>query len=438
MKRSSAKPLQSADGKHGVPLASRFVWWGAAVALLGSAWLVDPFADAAFDAPKRTCVLFGAALAALGLAWSGALPDWRRWSRSARLIAICLASLVAWLLLATLLSPHPELAWPALRRGLLFLLLIPIGAAAAFDGRGGRTLFVVLVIAVGSNALISLLQAVGLELPFDVAQVGGRFKTGALLGNEGYVALACALLGAAGVAIALAGAATRARWLGTGLVVLALAAIAANRQATSAVALLVAAAVIIAVRCNARRIAAMVFGAVALVAVSAVVPPLRAATWAQAPIGVEAWQRLTTWRLGAWVAALDMAAARPWTGYGPGTFGAEQQVHRFASELALHERFVQPLGASFVYAHEDYLQLAAEGGWPALLFALAALSLTMGALVSRRRMPTDVERDALLAILGTGAIASLAWFPMQIPLTAATLLLATGRAWRLIADEDPR
>lgn len=436
MKRSSAKRPPPVDEKHGVPLAHRFVWWGAAAALLGSAWLVDPFAEAAYDAPKRSCVLFGAALAALGLAWSGAFPDWRRWSRSACVIAACLASLVAWLLLATLVSPHAELAWPALRRGLLFLLLIPIGGSATFDGRGGRTLFVVFVIAVGSNALISLLQAVGLELPFDVAQIGGRFRTGALLGNEGYVALASALLGAAGVAIALGSTARRARWLGAALVAVAIAAIAANRQATSAVALLVAAVIIIAIRCNARRIAALVFGAVALVAVSAVVPPLRAATWAQAPVGVEAYQRLTTWRLGAWVAALDMAASKPWTGYGPGTFGAEQQTHRFARELALRERFVQPLGASFVYAHEDYLQLAAEAGWPALLLTLAALSLTMGALMRPLRTPMDVERGVLLAILSTGAIASLAWFPMQIPLTAAALLLATGRAWRLIAGED--
>jgi O-antigen ligase len=436
LKRSSTRRPIAVDGKPGAPFAHRLIRCGAAIAVLGAAWLVDPFAEASYDAPKRNAVLFGAVLAALASAWVATKPDWRRWSRSARLVAMCLALLVAWMTLATLASPHAELAWPALRRALLFLLLIPVGASAAFDGRGGRALFVAFVVAVGSNALISLLQSAGMELPLDVVQIGGRFMTGALLGNEGYVALACALLGAAGVAIAITGTSRRTRWLGIASVAVAIATIAVNRQATSAIALLAAAFIVVAVRCNARRIAALAFAALALVALSAVVPPLRAVTWAQAPIGVEDYQRLTTWRLGAWVSALDMAASRPWTGYGPGTFGAEQQVHRFAAELALHERFVQPLGASFVHAHEDYLQLAAECGWPALLFALAALSLTMAALVRSHRTPVDVERGVLLAILSTGLIASLAWFPMQIPLTVATLLLATGRAWRLIAVED--
>lgn len=435
MKRSSAKRGPPVAKKPATPLAHRVIGWCAAAAVAGSAWLVDPFADAAYDAPKRDCVLFAAALATLALVWNAGWPDWRRWSRSARLIAACLILLVAWLAIATLMSPHAPIAGPALRRSVLFLLLIPIGASRAFDGSGGRALFGVFVLAATSNAAISLLQSVGLELPFNVAQIGGRFPTGALLGNEGYVALVCALLGAAGVAIAVGTATWRTRWFGIGLVALALGTIAVNRQATSAVALLVAAGVVIAVRCNARWIVPTVFGAVALVAVSAAVPPLRAATWAQAPVGVEDYQRLTTWRLGAWVAALDMAASKPLTGYGPGTFAAEQQTHRFAAELAFRARFVQPLGASFVYAHNDYLQLAAEAGWPALLLALAALAMTLRGLVGPPRAEADVERGVLLAILTTGAIAALAWFPMQIPLTAAALLLASGRAWRLIAAD---
>lgn len=421
-----------------MPRAQRLVWWSAAAATATAAWVVDPTAEAAFDAPKRACVLLAVALAMLGLAWNASWPQWRRWSRDARQVAACLALLVAWLALAALASPHAELAWPALRRGLLFLLLVPIGASSAFDGRGGRALFAVVAVAVASNALISLLQWIGLELPLDVAQIGGRFKTGALLGNEGYVAIACAIIGAAGVAIVVGSAPPRVRLLGGALVAIAIAAIAANRQATSAVALTVAATIVVAMRCDMRWMATSVFGAIALMALTAVVTPLRDATWARAPLALERYQSLTTYRLGAWVSALDMAATRPWIGYGPGTFAAEQQTHRLASEFALHARFVQPLGASFVVAHQDYLQLAAEAGWPALMLVLAALALTLRGLVRLQRPPADVERAVLLAILCTGAIAALAWFPMQIPLTAVVLLLAGGRAWRLIATEDVR
>lgn len=437
MKSSSVPASAPVPRPVGRPAARRLVAWSAAAAVAGSAWLVDPFAEASFDAPKRDVVLVAAALGALGLAWDTSVPDWRRWSRGARVIAASLALLVAWLLVATIASPHADVAWPALRRSALFLLLIPIGASRVFDGRGGRVLFGVFALACVSNALISLLQFAGLELPFEVAQIGGRFKTGALLGNEGYVSLACALLGAAGAAIAACASRRRERVLGIAVLAVAIGAIAANRQATSAAALLFAAAVVVAVRCRAQRIVAILFATLALVAVSAVVPPLRAATWERVPLGVEGYQRLTTYRLGAWVAALDMVAAKPWTGYGPGTFGAEQQVHRFDVEVATRARFVHPLGATFVYAHEDYLQLAAEAGCPALLFALVGIAAMLRGLLRLARGPADTERAVLLGLLVTGVVAALAWFPMQIPLTAAVLLLAAGRAWRLIAEGAP-
>jgi O-antigen ligase len=418
--------------------AERLVLAGAAIAIAGSAWLVDPFAEAAFDAPKRAAVLGGAALGALGLARDDAAPHWRRWSRGARAIAACLLLLVGWWFVAALASPHADVAWPAFRRSLLFLLLLPIGASRALDGRGGRLLLGLFALACASNALLSLAQFGGLELPFEVAQIGGRFKTGALLGNEGYVSLACAMLGAAGAAIAACATQPRARVLGAAALAVAIATIAANRQATSAAALLVAAVVVVALRCDARRFVVLVFAALALVATSALVPPLRAASWERLPLGVDGYQRLTTYRLGAWAAALDMAAARPWTGYGPGTYGAEQQVHRFDVEIATRARFVHPLGATFVYAHEDWLQLAAEAGWPALLLALAAAGALLHGLLRLARGAADVERAVLLALLATGMVAALAWFPMQIPLTASALLLATGRAWRLLAGEATR
>jgi|GEM_PF-2257811 len=413
----------------------RVVLAGAAIAIAGAAWLVDPLAEASFDAPKRTAVLGGAVIAALGLAWHGGVPRWRTGSREAQRIAACFALCIACWVIAAIASPYAEVAWPALRRSLLLLLLVPIGASRALDGRGGRALLGLFAIACASNALLSLAQLAGLHLPFEVAQAGGRLGSGALLGNEGYVAIACAMLGATGAAIALCTSGRGARVCGAAALLLAIATIAANRQATAAVALLVAIGVVAAVRCGARRIAGGALVLVAVLAASAVVPRLRAVTWQQAPLGIDAYQRLTTYRLGAWAAALDMAATRPWTGHGPGSFGAQQQRHRFQVEIAARTRLVHPLGATFTQAHGDYLQLAAEAGWPALLFALAGLAALLRGLLRLARGAADVERAVLLAVLCTGTVAALAWFPLQIPLTASVLLLAAGRAWRLLAGE---
>jgi len=111
-------------------------------------------------------------------------------------------------------------------------------------------------------------------------------------------------------------------------------------------------------------------GLVVLGATTALFPPLRAATWDALPLS--SYQQVTTYRVGPWIAAVDMAAERPLSGYGPGTFAAEMQTHQFAAEIRLHERLGQPTGASFVRAHQDYLQLAAEAGIPALLLFLGA------------------------------------------------------------------
>ena len=327
------------------------------------------------------------------------------------------------------------MAWTSLRRAALIALCIPIGASRALDTTGGRRLFVLFVCSCGANAAISLLQTFGLQLPLHVVQLGGRFATGALLGNEGYVALASSILGAACAAIVASDVPRRYRIGALGVCAICILVIVFNRQATSAFAFVAALAMIAAVRWRMRWIAAGLACLIAIAAGTALIAPLRALTWSALPVdGVEGYQRLTTYRLGAWVAAIDMAEARPLTGYGLGTFAAEQQPHRLQAELNLRERFVQPTGATFVYAHEEYLQLAAEAGIPALLFFLSALGALLFGLVWLPRSPLDAERAVLLAVLTTGAVAAIAWFPLQIPFTAAVLLFAAGRAWRVVAE----
>jgi O-antigen ligase len=405
-----------------------FAWWTIAVALCAAAWIVDPFADDAFDAPKRLCVLAGALLASVALLWHSPPLNWRAWPAPAKwILAAALAGMLC-VLFAACASPHPELAWPSLRRFVVMALFAALGASRLLDGAAGARMFAVFVIACSVNALLSLAQSGGLEF-LPVAQVGGRFNTGALLGNEGYVALACAMLAASNLACAMNADSRRTR---VGFVLLAglgLAVIVLNQQKTAAVGLAAALVAVAAVRWRMRWLLAGMAGLLALGATTALIPPLRAATWGTLPLS--SYQQLTTYRIGPWIAALDMASERPLSGYGPGTFAAEMQAHQFAAEIRLRERLGQPTGASFVHAHQDYLQLAAEAGIPALLLFLAAILALFTRLALRA--PATLEQQVLVAILGTGLIVALGWFPMHIPFTACVLLLCAGRAWRLIA-----
>lgn len=430
-------PREAADAAGPEPVHGlwQFAWTVVVLALFATAWAVDPTADAAFDAPKRLAMLLGAGVAGMVLAWFAQAPDWRAWSTAARYSALAGVALLACLAMATLASPRPDLSWTALRHALLAALLIPLGASRLLAGGYGRRLFLLAGAAVLGNALISLAQLAGWRLPLAVESIGGRFASGALLGNEGYVALACALLAAACMALALFGQTARTR-LWAGLAILpALAAILANRQATALAALLVAAAVLVALRWRRRWLLWGGTGVLVLALLAAVVPPLRAPTWGALPVGgVAGYQALTTYRLGAWAAAEEMIRQRPLAGHGPGTYFAHAHGARMAAELRLRERLVQPLGTSFAHAHNDYLELAAEAGLPALLAALAGLAALFFGLAARLLRRADPETAVLMAVLVAGAVAALAWFPLHIPLLAMILLLALGRAWRRVAE----
>lgn len=416
------------------------------VALLGTAWLVDPLAQAGFDAPKRLIAVIAASVAVAALLWRAdprALRDGFRGccvlAPAPRLALIAVLAALGGLLLATLMAQRPAASAPALRLALLFALFLPLGASRALEGDGGRRVLIAALLAAAVNAAISLLQSAGLDLPFAISQVGGRYPTGALLGNEAYVALSSALMAAAGFALGLSGLTARRRCAGWVLLVLGIAVMLVNRQRTSLIAVFAAVAVLASLRWRVLRwapCAGVVL--VLLLGVCAAVPALRAQTWTRLPVSVETWQQLTTYRLGAWAAAVEMIATEPWSGYGPGSYANESQVQRFAAEIALRRRLPPPPPATtFVQAHQEYLQIAAEAGLPVLAAVLAALGGLFSGLLRLARSasatPAGSEAPLLLGVITAGAVAALAWFPLQIPFTAVVLLLACGRAWRLLA-----
>jgi hypothetical protein len=131
-----------------------------------------------------------------------------------------------------------------------------------------------------------------------------------------------------------------------------------------------------------------------------------------------------------------MAVERPLLGWGPGSFRGEYAPHAIAAELRWDARLANPLlTGSYAEAHNEPLQVAAELGVPALLLLLAALGLAVWPLV-RAPGGRGAERAAVLATLAAGAVAALAWFPLQRPATAILLAAALGRAWRLAAEGE--
>lgn len=430
--RSPAKGDDSSDD-----ILLRVARWALALAIVTAAVVLDPFADAAFDAPKLLALKCGALVVVCALLLRSPTSLASEWTLPgtfpSRLVIVLLVAAFAGALAATIFSVHGPVAWHSLAGMLLGASYFLIGASRVISSAAGKRFLALFILLAALNAIVSLMQSMGLQLPFAVERLGGRYPTGAFLGNEGFVALLCALMGACGMALLIAPDATsRTKKIALAISVLAMLSIAVNRQATSAIALAIALGVMLVVKHQQRWLLGWFAAVIAVALVAAVVPSLRAKTWAATPgASVESYQRLTTYRLGGWAAAFEMIEARPWIGHGPGAFAQESTARRLAAEVRLGERFLQPTGATFVYAHQEWLQLAAECGVPTMLMVLAALVIVLQRLMSETAGRASAERLLLLGVLTAGAVATLAWFPLQIPITTMAILLACGRAWRI-------
>src|SRR5262245_18440688 len=108
---------------------------------------------------------------------------------------------LGWAHLSALFSPHRPPALDAARTIILYALLLPIGASRAVERRK-HLLLAAFLIAVGINAVVSILQARGLYQPFPlISEKGARDTTGAYVGNVGYLASVLALATVAAVAL---------------------------------------------------------------------------------------------------------------------------------------------------------------------------------------------------------------------------------------------
>jgi len=455
-RRRGTKPVPSSHRRAHAPAAptdlpaagvGEWVAVGALVAvLLGTSLLVDPKAYASFDAPKRLIALCGTSIAAFAVFGLGERlrregRKWRDVPRSARISLLAAGAALAWASLSAALSPDRTVALDSLRTILVFCLLLPLGASAAVARRRSLLLGTLLA-AAAVNAVLSLLQSCGISL-FPLQTYGTRNETGALAGNVGYLALSLAFAGVLSLGLVLS---ARGRWVrilaGTALL-LSLAGLVVNRNLTAIVALAIGGSVLLVLLFGRRSVLPIAGIVVAVAAACFLVAPLRQrAREASEMIRRGDWDRLTTYRTGAWAAALQMTRERPVVGWGPGTYAAEFTPHRLEAEIRARRRFVNPLyTSSYSEAHCDYLQAFAETGVPgglAVLVAAGALFAAVGRRAARAG-PNRTEAVILLGLLAAGAAAALTWFPLQRPISAAPLLLAAGRSWRIASErrEEP-
>lgn len=407
---------------------------GPTIALAGASLLVDPGASAAFDAPKRLALVVGAVVAALCWLWQAPVPS-RPVSAAARRIAWLAGAGFLVAAVAAVFAPRPP--DPATLRGDAALVLLALFAASVrWNDRLLRWLGAIAAALAALNLAIAAAQIVGWLDPLPLVQAGGRTLAGALLGNEGYVALTAALAAAAAFACLLRTDAPRVRAAAIVAVVACMFVIVGNRQVTAAIAAAVAIAGVALLALRGRGAVVFAVAAALVVAGGLLAAGLRdAAPPPDQGSRIIQLQQLSTYRLGAQLAAWGMVVDAPLTGQGAGSYAALAQPYRLAAELRLQERLLPPpTGHAHIHAHNDYLEAAAEHGVPATATLLAAGLMLLVALAGVARSGRRTEPLLLLAMLLAGAVAALAWFPLHIPATSAALAMATGRAWRLVAD----
>lgn len=408
--------------------------------LAATALLLDPRAHASFDAPKRLAALVGASLAAIAtfalLRQPRPLPEtWRALPTAAR-VALCAgAAALVWYGVGCALSPRRPASADTLRAIALLSLLVLVGASRAV-GRGKSVLAATFLGVTSVNATVSLLQSRGIQ-PFRLETFGTRNETGAFAGNVGYLALTVAFASVLAIGISITAPRKSVRAGAALLLLLLVVALVSNRNLTALAAAAAGTTAFLGARFGRRSLLGIAGVGVALLAAVLAIAPLRhRAADAVSAVRAGDWDRLTTYRTGAWAAALEMARERPITGWGPGTYAAEFVPHRLKAELRARRRFVNPLvTSSYSEAHCDYLQAFAEAGIPGGVAALVATGALLVAVGRKAREPgpSRIEAAILFGLLVAGAAAALTWFPLQRPISAVPLLLAAGRAWRLSA-----
>ncbi len=333
---------------------------------------------------------------------------------------------VAWVAIVSVTSTLPAVSRSAPFSIFCHALLFVIAVAVLRSGEPLAALGALLAPAV-VNAVLIVLQALDLWEPFGVAVEGSdRYGNVGLIGNPNTAGtyLLVPVLAALAATVALR------RWralFGTVTIVL-LAGLFLAQTITVMFGLTVALLAFAATGTKRTRLFAIGVVVAGIIGVLAYTPTRERLVSLAKLLRRGNYQALTTNRLPAAAATLNMFLDRPLLGLGPGVFAARYMPYRLAAEER-NPHWIQLARENFGEAHNDHLQVLAETGLPGYVL-LAAMLFSIAAITVRRTVPDDdrgrfTRLFALPAAAGFAAVA-LGQFPLELTAVSSTCVFAAA------------
>jgi O-antigen ligase len=343
-----------------------------------------------------------------------------------RVLLIAVTATITWTAITAFTSTNRALSmqsvWWLAATSVVFLCTY-----AQIRRRGDGALWIILIPAV-INALVALAQAMDVWHPFPTDAPPGRMSTVGLLGNPNDLAAFLVLPGIVAIALSFSG---RAKSLSAIAGVTIVAGILASVTITAIAALVLGALILVLARKSRAALLLLLVlavGAAALVVVDG--PVHRRLESGRELLANRDFERLSSYRLGSSLVAIEMIRDHPFVGVGPGTFG----WNYFEYRLLVADKYADWLGTanplsrsaeSFGEAHNDHLETAAESGIPGYALFLSWMVLIV---VSNVRTPgkTPMNRALALAMVAAFAVTTLGLFPMQIAATTSSFVFVAA------------
>jgi len=389
-------------------------WWLAAATLVLPSLVVVPLALDAFRLPQRMAAEWLALASLLGCA--GVLARVRGRALLAQPSVQAALPLLLVALCGLFWTAHPA----HVRDGVVDLA---IGVAAlvcwslAFAPAALRRLLEAAMIPAVALAVLAILQLHHWWEPVQTRpDLGGaRMGLTAFAGNPGD--LAALLVLPCLVAQARLGAADRRAtpWGWALALALGVYALAASQTLTALAALLAGSVVLWAVRLPRRALWGGAAGLLVAALVLLAVPALRARAAFVAHAGSTGQlNEMLSGRLDGWRVAVELLREHPFAGVGQGAYRAEfapAKLRLLAEGTPFYVGHVNP---SFANAHDEYLEIAADLGWPGVLALLWGIGVLVVAGWRARRALEAGERGLVLAGLVALALLALTYFPLRL------------------------
>jgi O-antigen ligase len=419
-------------------------WWVGCAAAASIPLFVSIIGFDAFRLPKELLLRgFGILSIAILLIWIAHLNREQLRGLLRRRPLWLILAILSWTGLTTLSSSNRSLSFGSLiwavSTASLFLVLYLFSRE-----RSAAWLWILLLGPGLVNAIVILLQVTFGWSPFELAiSLGGRFGSTGLLGNPNDLGayLPAPLLAAAAGAFSF----QRHRVSFSAAAAFILAALLATQTLTAMVAILIGSITLLWTLSSARisprklLIALILTGSIAALTVLMSTTLRERLDTVTTSISEGNMSLALSGRLIPFGTAISIFQENPVWGSGPGTFGwlffdhAVEIQRESASALGIRS-VTDFTRINFSEVHNDYLELLAEAGVPALV--LFILSLTWVGAVSLKRTVASSERRAFATLLAfpasvTFAVLSLGLFPLQI--ASATIgwvtLFALCRGW---------